>query len=48
MTAKGFDTDRAFMLVEIDGDVMRFQTLTRTGKAIDSGNFARPMPAQTQ
>lgn len=48
MTALGFDTDYAFMLVEITGDTMHFQTLTRTGKAIDSGNFARPMPAQTQ
>ena len=48
MTAVGFDTDYTFMLVEIDGDTMHFQTLTRAGKVIDSGNFARPMPAPTQ
>lgn len=48
MTGVGFDTDYTFMLVEITGDTMHFQTLTRTGKAIDSGSFTRPMPAQTQ
>ena len=48
MTAVGFDTDYTFMLVEIAGDTMHFQTLTRAGKTIDSGDFARPMPAQTQ
>jgi 3',5'-cyclic AMP phosphodiesterase CpdA len=48
MTAVGFDTDYTFMLVEITGDTMHFQTLTRGGKVIDSGNFVRPMPAQTQ
>jgi len=48
MNAVGFDTDYTFMLVEIVGDTMHFQTLTRAGKIIDSGNFARPMPAQTQ
>jgi hypothetical protein len=48
MNAMGFDTDYTFMLVEIVGDTMHFQTLTRAGKIIDSGNFARPMPAQTQ
>jgi predicted phosphodiesterase len=50
MTAKGFDTDRSYMLVEIDGDVMRFQTLSRLGKRVDSGEIRRtpaPEPAQT-
>lgn len=32
-----FDTDRSFMLVEVDGDQMYFQTITRTGATIDSG-----------
>ena len=32
MTALGFDTDYTFMLVEIAGDTMHFQTLTRAGK----------------
>jgi hypothetical protein len=41
MTASGFDADNSFMLVEIAGDVMRFQTLSRGGKRIDSGSITR-------
>jgi predicted phosphodiesterase len=41
MTAKGFDTDRSFMMVEIDGDMFHFQALSRPGKLIDSGSFTR-------
>jgi len=41
LTAKGFDTEQSFMLVEIDGDVMRFQTISRHGKRVDSGEFRR-------
>jgi hypothetical protein len=41
LTAKGFDTEQSFMLVEIDGDVMRFQTISRHGKRIDSGEIHR-------
>jgi hypothetical protein len=37
VTAAGFDTDRAFMLVEIDGETMHFQVVSRTGKTIDKG-----------
>ena len=29
------------MLVEIAGDIMNFQTLSRTGRLIDSGTVAR-------
>jgi hypothetical protein len=48
MTAKGFDADRSFMLVEIDGDVLRFQTLSRTGARVDSGEIRRtPSPQPT-
>lgn len=39
--AKGFDTDRAFMLVEIAGDQMFFQTISRTGATVDSGVIDR-------
>ena len=39
--ASGFDTDRSFMLVEISGDEMFFQTISRTGKTIDSGIVPR-------
>lgn len=35
--AAGFDTDRTFMLVEIAGDKLYFQTITRTGQTVDSG-----------
>ena len=35
--AAGFDTDRTFMLVEIAGDKLHFQTISRTGQTVDSG-----------
>ena len=35
--AAGFDTDRTFMLVEISGDKLYFQTISRTGQTVDSG-----------
>jgi 3',5'-cyclic AMP phosphodiesterase CpdA len=41
MTAKGFDTDMSFMLVEIAKDQMFFETIARTGKVIDSGIVPR-------
>jgi 3',5'-cyclic AMP phosphodiesterase CpdA len=41
ITAKGFDTDLAFLVAEIDGDQMYFNTITRTGKVIDSGVIER-------
>jgi len=36
----GFDTDRTFMLIEVDGDQMFFQTISRSGATIDSGELA--------
>ena len=47
ITEKGFDTDNAFMVVEIAGNDMVFQTLSRTGTVIDSGKIRRveePLP----
>jgi len=41
LTAKGFDTEQSFMVVEVDDDVLRFQTITRRGKRIDSGEIRR-------
>ena len=41
LTAKGFDDDNAFMIAEISGDEMTFQTISRTGTVIDSGKFRR-------
>lgn len=40
-TAKGFDTDRDFMMMEIAGDQLYFQTVSRTGETIDSGEIDR-------
>ena len=44
---KGFDADCTFMLIEISGDEMYFETLSRVGNLIDSGTLprvARPAP----
>jgi len=41
MTAKGFDTDRSFTLVEIVGDHLFFETISRLGTLVDSGEFPR-------
>jgi len=38
--AAGYDADRSFMLVEIDGPTMYFQSITRTGQVVDSGTIA--------
>jgi hypothetical protein len=41
-TAKGFDQDNHFILMEIAGDQLYFQTISRTGATIDSGMIQRP------
>ena len=41
LTAKGFDTDLSFMLVEVIGDAMIFQAVSRTGATVDSGAVIR-------
>jgi hypothetical protein len=41
LTAKGFDTDNAFMIAEIKGSEMSFQAISRAGTGIDSGSFKR-------
>ena len=48
MTAFGFDSDYSYMLVEVDGDTMHFQALSRSGRRVDSGTIARPNPTLTQ
>ena len=47
LTAKGFDTDNSFMLVEINGDSMHFQTISRTGETVDEGVVQRRNAPQT-
>lgn len=44
LTAKGFDTDNAFLAVEISGDAMYFNAISRTGTVIDSGIVPRRKP----
>jgi predicted MPP superfamily phosphohydrolase len=41
ITAKGFDTDNAFLVAEIIGDQMTFNAVSRTGKIVDSGVIER-------
>jgi predicted phosphodiesterase len=48
MTAVGFDSDNSYMLVEIDGEQMHFQTLARSGKRVDSGTLTRQPKPPTQ
>jgi len=42
LTAKGLDSDRSFLLVEIEGDLMHFQAISRAGRVVDSGTITRP------
>jgi hypothetical protein len=40
-TDKGFDTDRAFGLMEVAGDSFNFQIVSRAGATVDSGVFQK-------
>jgi hypothetical protein len=44
LTAKGFDTDQTFMAVEIAGDTMSFNAVSRLGQVVDSGVITRRVP----
>jgi calcineurin-like phosphoesterase family protein len=44
LTAQGFDTDQAFMAVEIGGDTMYFNAVSRVGEIVDSGTVNRRIP----
>jgi hypothetical protein len=39
LTARAFDTDYSFMLFEIAGDELFFQSISRTGHSVDSGKI---------
>jgi 3',5'-cyclic AMP phosphodiesterase CpdA len=41
LTAKGFDQGYTFMIVEIEGDDMRFRTISEKGQEVDSGTITR-------
>lgn len=47
LTEKAFDTDLSFMLIEIAGDEMYFQVISRTRQTVDSGviKLAEPKAA---
>ena len=42
-TAAGFDKDLSFLSVEISGDDLFFQAVSRTGAIVDSGTIRRPV-----
>jgi hypothetical protein len=42
LTAAGFDQDLSFMLMEIAGDELHFQVVSRTGEIVDRGSLPRP------
>lgn len=42
----GFDSDRTFMLMEISGDQLFYQTMSRDGKIIDAGVLNHQTPAK--
>jgi predicted MPP superfamily phosphohydrolase len=39
--ARGFDSEQAFLIAEIDGDQMTFNAISRSGKLVDSGTVTR-------
>ena len=48
LTAASFADDRTFMLVEIAGDQLFFQTISRTGRVVDSGVIRRTPDASAR
>ena len=45
LTAAGYDRDRSFMLIEVEGDRLHFQAVSRSGQVVDAGAIpkrARP------
>jgi hypothetical protein len=40
-TAAGFDTDYSFTIMEVDGDDLHFQTISRRGATVDAGVLVR-------
>jgi hypothetical protein len=44
LTARGFDTDQAFLVGEVFEDQMHFNAVSRTGQIVDSGVIVRRQP----
>lgn len=47
LTDVGFDKDQSFMLLEVAGDDLYFQTVSRTGNTVDSGMIAKKAGVQS-
>lgn len=47
LTAVGFDSDRSFMLIEVAGNELSFQAISRTGKTVDKGTILMRDPVPT-
>ncbi|MBI4487171.1 MAG: metallophosphoesterase [Acidobacteria bacterium] len=45
LTARGFDTDYAFLVAEVVGDQMYFNAVSRRGEIVDSGIILQHQPA---
>jgi predicted phosphodiesterase len=45
LSAKGFDQDLSFMLMEVSGDQLHFQVISRDGRTIDGGTLERQTEA---
>jgi predicted phosphodiesterase len=41
LTARGFDTDYSFMLMEASGDELHFQAISRAGETVDAGTITK-------
>ncbi len=41
LTARGFDTDYSFMLMEVSGDELFFQAISRQGETVDAGRIKK-------
>jgi hypothetical protein len=48
LTEKAFDKDMSFMLLEIAGNEMHFQVISRTGETVDSGVIVNQRKAATK
>jgi predicted phosphodiesterase len=44
----GFDSNQCFLVVEIAGDALYYQAISRSGQTVDSGVFKRPTPGNNR
>ena len=47
LTEKAFDQDMSFMLLEIAGDQLHFQVISRTGETVDSGVLTKQQKSKS-